>query len=222
MSWFKNDFGCFGNLRATLAPILKDTPIISEETINQWMLEDDKATRTQCYDSTAFTSFMSNAKSDSKYMQCDHCDKNNKKMNDKTKCIMLCDIEILLVCSRAAQNTYQIDFRGIVNTTFVNVFNVLSLFWYMFVTIYRHTHTTDSKIYTILKFFVYISILSNAGFLFFYYCRMNWGFVNDFGWWTDLWTWNLHQLIVLFASTLGVSDVVCVFIVFIAEKREGI
>lgn len=285
MNQFKNDFGCFGDERKTLAAILATADAVTEaqkfsmieaqhkfnngpssvctcidklyyasfqkymkygaETLNQilpafvrteltttfasstlaedlkrWMLEDDMATRTQRYDGTAFTSLMANAKSTDAYMQCDHYDKDDKKLSDKTMCILRRDIEILSVCSRAAQNTYQIDFRGIVNASFVSAFAVLCLFWFMFVTIYRHINEPDSKVFTVLRFLVYLSMLGNAGFLLFYYIGMNWGFPSSTGWWTEPWTWDLHRATVLFASTLGALDVVFVLIVFAARMAR--
>lgn len=185
--------------------------------VMRWMLQEQADTQDKQYDGTGFTKIMVNAKSDSYYMQCDSYDAKDNKITDKAKCILRRDLEILSVCSRLAQNTYQIEFRGTVNSSFVTTYGVLCLFWYMFVTICRHLH--DNTVHYLLRYTVYTSMLMNTALIFMYFIGVNWGLVVGESWWTDPWYGDLHRGVVVFTSFLGLVDVFVVIVVLLASTR---
>jgi hypothetical protein len=182
-----------------------------------WMAESTD-TEDERYDGVAFTNVMVNAKSSDLYITCEYYDAK-KILTDKHKCIVRRDLEILSVCSKSAQNSYLIEFRGIVNSSFVTTYGVLCIFWYMFVTIYRHMHSTKSYV---KKVFVYTTMLGNGCLMCVYFFGMNWGLVVNW-WWTDPWYGDLHRGVVFFASLLGVLDVLVVLIVAVSGMfKKGV
>jgi len=57
---------------------------------------------------------------------------------DTTQCVMRRDAAILSVCTRSAQGVQVVEYRGIFNASRIKNYGVMSLFLYMFLTLFRH------------------------------------------------------------------------------------
>ena len=169
--------------------------------IRDWMLGNNhhsqpygKLKHENLYTGVGFTALMQAATSDASYVVCD--DEGEKELKpaaeklNRAQCMMRRDIEIIGVCTRSAQAVMQINAQGVVNTSHIKAFAVLSLFMFIFVTLRRHQTT---------GYVIPFCIAANFALLAFYWCLIN------LSYYLGLHTpeWSIANVAVFILTTLG-------------------
>lgn len=172
------------------------------DDIKNWMLGNNdndnqpygKLKHENLYTGVGFTALMQDATSDESYVVCD--DEGEKELKpaaeklNRAQCMMRRDIEIIGVCTRSAQAVMQINAQGVVNTSHIKAFAVLSLFMFIFVTLRRHQTTGY-----VIPFFIAVDFALLA----FYWTLIN--LSNVWGLHTP--EWSIANVAVFILTTLG-------------------
>ena len=187
-------------IHADLKTKITDFLGVTTTEIRDWMLGNNdnqpygKLKHENLYTGVGFTALMQDATSDESYVVCD--DEGEKELKpaaeklNRAQCMMRRDIEIIGVCTRSAQAVMQINAQGVVNTSHIKAFAVLSLFMFIFVTLRRHQTT---------GYVIPFCIAANFALLAFYWSLIN--LSNVWGLHTP--EWSIANVAVFILTTLG-------------------
>jgi len=169
----------------------------TDGVLRQWMLgrnEEDGSAGT--YKGIGFTALMQETRSDHDYVVCnDEGGKKQKHENEqlhKAQCMMRRDVEIIGVCTRSAAAQVQINENGVLNSSHIKAFAVLSLFMYVFVTMVRYE--TSYRWYTVLTIGMCLNITALTTY---------WVFINFAFLWAYTPQWSIVNVVVSLLSYLG-------------------